>query len=75
MDIIEKNIIEQDEFELNQINYTPGQLVFKRFVRNKLAVFGMAIVTIMLVFCIVGPFLSPYQEYEIFYVKDRKSVV
>ena len=70
MDIIEKNIIEQDEFELNQINYTPGQLVFKRFVRNKLAVFGMAIVTIMLVFCIVGPFLSPYQEYEIFYVNN-----
>jgi len=46
---------------------TPGQLVMKRFRRNKLALVGIAILVIMFLFSFVGPFLSPYGEYEMFY--------
>lgn len=46
---------------------TPGQIVMKKFMRNKLAIAGIVILVIMAVFCYVGPFFSPYGEYEIFY--------
>lgn len=58
---------EQDIFEKNQVILTPGQLVLKRFLRNKLAIFGLLVILIMLLFCFIGPFFSPYGEYEIFY--------
>jgi peptide/nickel transport system permease protein len=66
-----KNEQEQDEFEQSQVIMTPGQLIVKRYFRNKLAGFGMGIVIFMLFFCFVGPFLSPYGEYEIFYINKN----
>jgi peptide/nickel transport system permease protein len=63
-----RNEQEQDEFELSQVIMTPGQLVVKRFFRNKLAGFGMGIIITMILFCFIGPFFSPYGEYEIFYI-------
>ncbi|MBE5858346.1 MAG: ABC transporter permease [Lachnospiraceae bacterium] len=51
---------------------TPGQLVAKRFFRNKLACVGVAIIIVMALFCIIGPFITPYGEYEIFY-KDMAT--
>ena len=36
-ELLKKNLQEQDEFEKNQVIMTPGQLVAKRFFRNKLA--------------------------------------
>lgn len=75
-DIRIKNEQEQDEFEQNQIILSPGQLILKRFLRNKLAVFGIIIIIIMLIFCFIGPFFSPYGEYEIFYVnKSTKEEI
>ena len=35
---------EQDIFEQNQIIQTPGQLIMKRFLRNKLAILGVCII-------------------------------
>lgn len=73
----ERNQQEQDEFEKNQVIMTPGQLVAKRFFRNKLSCVGLAIIIVMALFCIIGPFISPYGEYEIFYIDrrpERKSV-
>lgn len=67
-DIRVKNQQEQDEFEQSQVIMTPGQLILKRFLRNKLAVIGIVIITAMVLFCFIGPFLSPYGEYEIFYI-------
>lgn len=64
----ERNQQEQDEFEKNQVIMTPGQLVAKRFFRNKLSCVGLAIIIVMALFCIIGPFISPYGEYEIFYI-------
>ncbi len=51
---------------------TPGALIMKRFLKNKLAVVGLAIIGFILVFCLIGPFFSPYGEYEIFY-KDANG--
>lgn len=73
-ELLEQNQKEQDEFEQNQVIMTPGQLVMKRFFRNKLAVIGLVIIIVMALFCIIGPFLSPYGEYEIFYIDMETGV-
>ena len=41
---------------------SPSMLVFKRFVRNKLAVIGIIILIIMFVFSFIGPVFTPYTE-------------
>ncbi|OON98512.1 MAG: hypothetical protein ATN35_00825 [Epulopiscium sp. Nele67-Bin004] len=46
---------------------TPGQLVRKRFMRNKLAIVGVCILIGMFIFSFVGPLFSPYGEYTLFY--------
>ena len=69
-DLQERNQLEQDEFEQNQVILTPGQLVAKRFFRNKLACVGLGIIIVMILFCAIGPFISPYGEYEIFYINS-----
>ncbi len=70
-DLKQRNQQEQDEFERNQVIMTPGQLVAKRFFRNKLACVGLVIIVVMALFCIIGPFISPYGEYEIFYINMK----
>ena len=71
-ELLKKNLQEQDEFEKNQVIMTPGQLVAKRFFRNKLACVGVVIIAVMVLFCAIGPIFSPYGEYEIFY-KDMTT--
>ena len=71
-DIQARNQQEQDEFEKNQVILTPGQLVAKRFFRNKLACVGLGIIIAMILFCVIGPFISPYGEYECFYI-DKET--
>ena len=46
---------------------SPGQLVFKRFIRSKLSVIGMAVLLFMFLLCFLGPLFSPYGEAELFY--------
>lgn len=75
-DLQARNQQEQDEFEQNQVIMTPGQLVMKRFFRNKLACVGIGIILFMILFCAIGPIFSPYGEYEIFYINnDTKEEV
>lgn len=45
---------------------SPGMMVFKRFIRNKLAVVGFAILFFMFVFAFLGPILSPYSQTQVF---------
>lgn len=52
---------------------SPGMLVFKRFIRNKLAVIGLIILLLMFVFSFLGPFLSPYTQTQVFYKKGTIS--
>lgn len=49
---------------------SPGMLVFKRFIRNKLAILGTAILVFMFVFSFVGPLFYPYGQTETFYKYD-----
>ena len=46
---------------------SPGQLVAKRFFRNRLAVTGMVILLAMFVFSYVGGLVSPYKQDQKFY--------
>ena len=52
---------------------SPGMLVFKRFIRNKLAVIGLIILVVMFLFSFLGPLLSPYTQTEVFYKEDAIS--
>ncbi|MEL7626791.1 MAG: ABC transporter permease [Anaerolineaceae bacterium] len=52
---------------------SPGMLVFKRFIRNKLAVIGLVILVFMFLFSFLGPFLSPYTQTEVFYKESSIS--
>lgn len=67
-----ENIKEKEEQENLTAIQTPGALIMKRFLKNKLAVVGLAIISFILVFCLIGPFFTPYGEYEIFY-KDSSG--
>ena len=40
---------------------SPGMLVFKRFIRNKLAIAGSIILIIMFLFAFLGPVFTPYR--------------
>jgi len=45
---------------------SPGMLVFKRFIRNKLAVVGLGILVFMFTFSFLGPLFSPYEQTQVF---------
>jgi len=45
---------------------SPGMLVFKRFIRNKLAVVGLVILVFMFTFSFLGPFFSPFGQTQVF---------
>ncbi len=51
---------------------SPGQLVAKRFFRNRIAVVGMVILVAMFLFSFVGGLISPYGEAEQFYRTDKQ---
>lgn len=46
---------------------SPSRLVLKRFLRNKLAIFGLCLLVAMFVFCFLGPVFYPYEETQVFY--------
>ena len=79
-----KDMVEEKEPSLEQEEYSlsddrrvkvlsPGQLVAKRFFRNRLAVTGMVILLAMFIFSFVGGLLSPYGEDEKFYRTDIQA--
>lgn len=45
---------------------SPGLLVFKRFIRNKLAITGAIFILAMFLFSFVGGWLMPYEEDQVF---------
>jgi len=45
---------------------SPGMLVLKRFIRNKLAVIGLVILVIMFLFSFLGPVFSPHGQAQVF---------
>lgn len=45
---------------------SPGMLVAKRFIRNRLAVIGLVIIVLMFIFSFLGPIFSPYTQTQVF---------
>ncbi|MEA5040750.1 MAG: ABC transporter permease [Clostridiaceae bacterium] len=45
---------------------SPGMLVMRRFVRNKLAITGLVVIVVMFLFAFIGGLLSPYGQAEVF---------
>ena len=53
---------------------SPGRQVFKRFIRNRLAVFGSVLLITMFVFSFIGPLFYAYGQKQIFYKYDEQNV-
>ena len=53
---------------------SPGRQVFKRFIRNRLAVFGSVLLIIMFVFSFIGPLFYAYGQKQIFYKYESRNV-
>ena len=69
---------EQEEKTLDDLSrvkvLSPGRKVFKRFIRNRLAVLGSIMLITMFVFSFIGPLFYPYGQKEIFYKYDEQKV-
>ena len=50
---------------------SPGMMVFKRFIRNKLAIVGMVIIAFMFLFSFVGGLIIPYSQSQVFYTTEQ----
>lgn len=76
----EKTAPETEGFSLNDDRrvkvLSPSMLVFKRFIRNSLAVTGLSFLLLMFLFSFVGGLISPYTEEQQFYhtVEQIKDV-
>ena len=53
---------------------SPGRQVFKRFIRNRLAVFGSVMLILMFLFSFIGPLFYPYGQKQIFYKYEPRDV-
>ena len=52
---------------------SPGMMVFKRFIRNRLAIVGICILIFMFLFSFLGGILSPYRQDQVFYKVDSAN--
>src|SRR3990172_4422826 len=64
------SVVDLEEMHLDDARrvkvLSPGMLVFKRFIRNKLAVVGFGILLFMFLFAFLGPVFSPYSQTQVF---------
>lgn len=74
----ERSRQDEDEMALDSLKrvkvLSPGRLVFNRFIRNKLAIIGSAILIAMFVFSFLLPVFYPYSQTQIFYKYDKVMV-
>lgn len=49
---------------------SPGMMVFKRFIRNRLAIAGICILIFMFAFSFLGGLVTPYRQDQVFYKND-----
>ena len=71
----QKNEVNKEEMHLDDANrvrvLSPGMMVLKRFLRNRLAIVGMVIIIAMFMFAFVGGALYPYSESKVFYKTEQ----
>ena len=69
---------EKGEVTLDDISrvkvLSPGRQVFKRFIRNRLAVFGSVLLITMFVFAFLGPLFYAYGQKDTFYKYDEHNI-
>ncbi len=53
---------------------SPTRQVVKRFLRNRLAVFGLVSILVLFVFCFIGPLFYQYGQKETFYKYDTINI-
>ena len=52
---------------------SPGALVARRFLRNRVAVTGLVILAFMFVFSFIGGAITPYREDQLFYRNNEQK--
>ena len=79
-EIYKDNNTEQDNREQMSLDdgrrvkvLSPGMMVFKRFIRNRLAIVGICILIVMFLFSFLGGVLSPYRQDQVFYKTDSAN--
>lgn len=50
---------------------SPGMMVMKRFLRNRLSIVGMVIIVVMFAFAFIGGMLMPYSQSDVFYTNEE----
>jgi len=75
MDLNSEN--REEEYSLNDDRrvrtLSPGALVVRRFLRNRVAVTGLVILIAMALFSFVGGLITPYKEDQLFYRYDQQK--
>ena len=73
-----KKPVGNEEIHLDDVSrvkvLSPGRQVFKRFIRNRLAVFGSVVLIFMFVFSFLGPLFYAHGQTEIFYKYNNQNV-
>ncbi len=69
----EENEMSLDSTERIKV-LSPGQMVFKRFVTNRLAIAGTVILLFMFIFSFIVPVFYPYGQTQIFYKYDNSVI-
>lgn len=73
-----KKSVENEELHLDDVSrvkvLSPGRQVFKRFIRNRLAVFGSVVLIFMFAFSFLGPLFYAHGQTEIFYKYNNQNV-
>lgn len=74
---IEQTNNSEEQYSLNDDRrvkvLSPGMLVAKRFLRNRIAVTGLIILAFMFAFSFIGGIISPYSEDQLFYRYDMMN--
>ncbi|WP_026509513.1 ABC transporter permease [Butyrivibrio sp. LC3010] len=70
-----KNEVNKEEMHLDDASrvrvLSPGMMVLKRFLRNRLAIVGMVIIVAMFLFSFLGGAIYPYSESKVFYKTEQ----
>jgi len=73
-----KKPVENEEIHLDDVSrvkvLSPGRQVFKRFIRNRLAVFGSVVLIFVFAFSFLGPLFYAHGQTEIFYKYNNQNV-
>lgn len=68
---LKKKKAEKENNEAEKV-LSPGMLVLERLKKNKLAMVGLGILIFMILFCFIGPMLTPYEQETMDFVMKKQ---